>query len=49
MVRWNFARGHALLVLSTFVLSGHNPNLAAQDVTTCKGPAELEPAIKAHA
>ena len=48
MVRRNFALGHALLALSTFVLSGYCLNLVAQDVTTCKGPAELEKAIKAH-
>jgi Flp pilus assembly protein TadD len=48
MVRWNFVRGHALLALSTFVFSGYSLNLAAQDGATCKGPAELEQAIKAH-
>jgi hypothetical protein len=48
MVRWNFARGHALLALSTFVFSGYSLNLAAQDGATCKGPAELEQTIKAH-
>jgi hypothetical protein len=48
MVRWNFARGHALLALSTFVFSGYSLNLAAQDVAICKGPAELEQTIKAH-
>src|SRR5882757_4764097 len=48
MVRWNFARRHALLALSTFVLSGNCLNLAAQDVATCKGPAELEQTINAH-
>jgi tetratricopeptide (TPR) repeat protein len=48
MVRWNFARGHALLALSIFIFSGYSLNLAAQDGTTCKGPAELEQAIKAH-
>ena len=47
-MRWNFARGHALLVLSTFVFSGYSLNLAAQDGGTCKGPAGLEQAIKAH-
>src|ERR1700730_3931983 len=48
MVRWNFARGHALLALSTFIFSGYSLKLAAQDGATCKGPAELEQAIKAH-
>jgi tetratricopeptide (TPR) repeat protein len=48
MVRWNFARGHALLALSTFIFSGYSLNLVAQDGATCKGPAELEQAIKAH-
>src|SRR5712691_3703345 len=48
MVRWNFARVHALLALSTFVFSGDSLNLAAQDVAICKGPAELEQTIKAH-
>src|ERR1700690_1983105 len=47
MVRWNFAR-HALLALSAFVFSGYSLNLAAQDGATCKGPTELEQAIKAH-
>src|SRR5882762_11880597 len=48
MVRWNSARGHALLALSAFAFSGYSLNLGAQDVATCKGPAELEQAIKAH-
>ena len=48
MVRWNFARGLTWLVLLPFVFSGYTPDLAAQDVPTCKGPAELEETIKAH-
>ena len=48
MVRWNSARGHAWLALSAFAFSGYSLNLAAQDVATCKGPAELEQGIKAH-
>src|ERR1700738_2565886 len=48
MVRWNFARGHALLALSTLVFSGSSLNLVAQDVAAGKGPAELEQTIKAH-
>src|SRR5713101_4235460 len=48
MVGWNFARGLAWLALSTFVFSGYNLILAAQDAATCKGPAELEQTIKVH-
>ena len=44
MVRGNFARGLTWLAL----FSGYTLTLAAQDVATCKGPAELEQTIKAH-
>lgn len=47
MVRWNFARGLAWLALFP-VIFGYSLNLAAQDVATCKGPAELEQTIKVH-
>src|ERR1700690_1681898 len=48
MLAWNSARGLTWLALSYFVLAGNRPNLAAQDVAACKGPAELEQTIKAH-
>ena len=48
MVRWNFARGLTWLALFPFVFSGYSLNLAAQDVATCKAPADLEQTIKAH-
>ncbi len=48
MLGWNFARGLTWLALSSFVFSGYRPNLAAQDVAACKGPAELEQTIKVH-
>ena len=48
MVERNFARGLTWLALFPFILSGYSLNLAAQDVATCKGPAELEQTIKVH-
>ena len=48
MLGWNFARGLAWLALSPLVFCECSQNLAAQEVAACKGPAELEQAIRVH-